>query len=97
MAANMLGLGNAATPAGIRAAQLLEGQGRAGINALAMLMVLNSSSLQLIPTTVITLRAAAGAAQPADIWPATLVSSGVATAAAAGLMRLACAWGKRHE
>ena len=97
LAANLLGLGNAATPAGIRAAQLLEKQGRAGLNALAMLLALNNSSLQLMPTTVITLRAAAGAAHPADIWPATLVSSGVATVVAAVLMRLACARGKRHE
>lgn len=97
LAANILGLGNAATPAGIRAAQLLEKQGRAGLNALAMLLALNNSSLQLMPTTVITLRAAAGAAHPADIWPATLVSSGVATVVAAVLMRLACARGKQHE
>ena len=97
LAANILGLGNAATPAGIRAARLLEKQGGAGVNALAMLLALNNSSLQLLPTTVITLRAAAGAAHPADIWPATLVSSGVATVVAAVLMRLACARGKRHE
>ena len=97
VAANLLGLGNAATPAGIRAAQLLSRQGEEGVRALALLLALNNSSLQLMPTTVITLRAAAGAAHPADIWPATLVSSGVATVVAAVLMRLACARGKRHE
>lgn len=86
MAANMLGLGNAATPAGIRAAQLLEKQGAAGLRALAMLLALNNSSLQLMPTAVIALRSAAGAAAPADIWPAALISSGIATVVAAVLM-----------
>ena len=88
LAANILGLGNAATPAGIRAAQLLEKQGRAGLNALAMLLALNNSSLQLIPATVMTLRTAAGAADPADIWLPTMLSSLAATGVAAGLMLL---------
>lgn len=96
MAANVLGLGNAATPAGIRAAQLLEKQGDAGLRALAMLLALNNSSLQLMPTTVITLRSAAGAANPADIWPATLLSSGVATVAAALMMALVNRGGVRR-
>lgn len=96
MAANVLGLGNAATPAGIQAAQLLEKQGQAGVRALAMLLALNNSSLQLMPTTVITLRSAAGAASPADIWPVTLISSGVATVAAAGMMWLVNRGGMRR-
>lgn len=96
MAANVLGLGNAATPAGIQAAQLLEKQGQAGVRALAMLLALNNSSLQVMPTTVITLRSAAGAANPADIWPVTLISSGVATVAAAGMMWLVNRGGVRR-
>lgn len=88
LAANILGLGNAATPAGIRAARLLEKQGSAGVNALAMLLALNNSSLQLIPATVMTLRTAAGAADPADIWLPTMLSSLAATGVAAGLMLL---------
>lgn len=96
MAANVLGLGNAATPAGIQAAQLLEKQGQDGVRALAMLLALNNSSLQVMPTTVITLRSAAGAANPADIWPVTLISSGVATVAAAGMMWLVNRGGVRR-
>lgn len=96
MAANVLGLGNAATPAGIQAAQLLEKQGQNGVRALAMLLALNNSSLQVMPTTVITLRSAAGAANPADIWPVTLISSGVATVAAAGMMWLVNRGGARR-
>lgn len=91
LSANMLGLGNAATPAGIQAAKLLAVQGEPGLRALAMLLVLNNSSLQLMPTTVIALRAAAGAASPADIWPASLAVSGAATVTAALLM----AWRNR--
>lgn len=86
LSANMLGLGNAATPAGIEAARLLAGQGQTGLRALAMLLVLNNSSLQLMPTTVIALRAAAGSASPADIWPASLAASAAATVTAALLM-----------
>ena len=86
LSANVLGLGNAATPAGVQAAKLLAGQGGAGLRALAMLLALNNSSLQLMPTTVIALRAAAGSASPADVWPACLISSGAATLAAALLM-----------
>ena len=86
LSANVLGLGNAATPAGIRAAELLAGQGGAGLRALAMLLALNNSSLQLMPTTVIALRAEAGAASPADIWPVSLAASAAATVTAALLM-----------
>ena len=88
MAANMLGLGNAATPAGIRAAQLLSNQGEMGARALGMLLVLNNSGLQLMPTTVMALRSAAGAANPADIWLPALLSSLVATVCGCGLMWL---------
>lgn len=86
LAANVMGLGNAATPAGIRAARRLSELGEAGARALAMLLALNNSSLQWLPTTVIALRGAAGAAHPADIWLATLLSSGVSTLTAAALM-----------
>lgn len=93
LSANVLGLGNAATPAGIRAAQLLAAHGQPGLRALAMLLALNNSSLQLMPTTVIALRAAAGSAHPAGIWPACLVSSAAATVTAALLM----AWRNRRS
>lgn len=86
LSANMLGLGNAATPAGIEAARRLAAQGESGLRALAMLLALNNSSLQLMPTTVIALRAAAGSASPADIWPASLAASAAATVTAALLM-----------
>ena len=86
LSANLLGLGNAATPAGMEAARLLAQQGGAGLRALAMLLALNNAGLQLMPTTIIALRAAAGSADPAGIWGAELVSSLAATGTAVALM-----------
>ena len=77
MSANLLGLGNAATPAGIRAAlgmQRQSGSERAG-NELCLLVVLNTASIQLIPATAAALRASLGAAAPFDILPAVWLSS----------------------
>ena len=95
LSANLLGLGNAATPAGVRAAELLAEQGETGLRALAMLLAINNSSLQLMPTTVMALRAQAGSTNPADIWPAALAASAAATVTAAALMRL-CQGRARH-
>lgn len=86
LSANLLGLGNAATPAGIEAAKRLAALGENGVRALATLLVLDNASLQLIPTTVITLRQSAGAADPADVWGMTLVVSGASTVIAVLLM-----------
>ena len=56
LAANLLGLGNAATPFGIRAAQLLAGQGADGLRGLLVLLVINNSGLELMPSAIMTLR-----------------------------------------
>ena len=84
--ANFLGLGNAATPMGIQAAQRLT-QGSAATDELCRLIVLNTASIQLIPANVAALRASLGGATPFDILPAVWVSS----LASAGL-GLAMAW-----
>ena len=97
LSANLLGLGNAATPAGIEAAQRLSALGQEGLKALAMLLVLDNASLQLIPTTVITLRQSAGAKNPADIWSMTLLISGITMAAAILMMYLIQRGGKARE
>ena len=88
LSANMLGLGNAATPCGIEAARLLTRpeNGQNGLNALAMLLVINNSGVQLIPSTVIAMRSAAGSSSPAGIWWAEAASSGAATVAAVALL-----------
>jgi spore maturation protein A len=95
VAANMLGLGNAATPFGIRAMQELETlnphPGTAS-DAQVMLCALNTASVQLVPATVIALRAAAGSRAPGEIIGPTLLASlcgvAVAVAAAWALSRL---------
>ena len=80
VSANLLGLGNAATPAGIRAAQgmaRLEG----ARDELCLLVVLNTASIQLLPSTIASVRAAAGAASAFDIMPAVWISSGLSVCA----------------
>lgn len=74
--ANFLGLGNAATPMGIQAAQRLAvgSNGIAG-NELCRLVVLNTASIQLIPTTVAAVRSSLGCDTPFDILPAVWVTS----------------------
>ena len=76
LSANLLGLGNAATPLGIRAARRMA-LGAEGIasNELCRLVVLNTASVQLLPTTVAAVRAGCGAAVPFDILPAVWISS----------------------
>ena len=76
LSANLLGLGNAATPLGIRAARrMAQGCGGVADDELCRLVVLNTASIQLLPTTVAGLRAACGSAAPFDILPAVWLSS----------------------
>lgn len=74
--ANFLGLGNAATPMGIQAA-LRMAQGRNGIasDELCRLIVLNTASIQLLPTNVAAIRSGLGCGSPFDILPAVWVTS----------------------
>jgi spore maturation protein SpmA len=78
MSANALGLGNAATPFGIRAMQELDklnAHKGTATNAMALFLAINTSSVTLLPTGVIALRAAAGSADPAGILPTTLFAT----------------------
>ena len=74
--ANLLGLGNAATPMGILAAQRMA-MGKNGIasNELCRLIVLNTASIQLIPANVAAVRASLGCSTPFDILPAVWITS----------------------
>lgn len=80
--ANLLGLGNAATPMGVLAAQRMAASGTPGIasNQLCRLIVLNTASIQLIPTSVAAVRMAAGCTTPFDILPAVWLTSLCSTA-----------------
>ena len=77
LSANLLGLGNAATPAGIRAAGRLRDPNNPdrATDGLCRLVVMNTASIQLLPTTVAAVRQSAGCASPFDILPCVWVSS----------------------
>jgi len=85
LSANMLGLGNAATPFGIRAMQELDKlnpQRGTATDAMALFLAINTSSVTLLPSGVIALRAAAGSSDPAAILPTTLFATIGSTAVA---------------
>ncbi len=84
--ANLLGLGNAATPPGVAAAEEMAAMTTHGSTELRRFVVLNTASIQLLPATVAAIRSSCGAAAPFDILPAVWLSS--AAALCAGL--LAC-------
>ncbi len=81
VSANLLGLGNAATPLGMEAARRMA-QRTPGVasDSLCLLVVCNTASIQLIPTTVAAVRAAAGCETPFDILPAVWFASAIALA-----------------
>ena len=69
MTANFFGMGNAATPLGLNAMKHLSRFGRSGVatDSMCMLAVVNCASIQLIPSTLIAVRAACGSANPTEI------------------------------
>lgn len=75
--ANFLGLGNAATPMGIRAVRLMQDPGHPDMasHEMCRLIVLNTASIQLIPANVAAVRAGLGCAAPFDILPAVWITS----------------------
>lgn len=84
VAANMLGLDNAATPMGLKAMgelQEMNGDKTKASNAMIMFVVLGASGLTLIPTTIMAYRAQLGAANPADVFLPILIATYMATLA----------------
>lgn len=81
MVANILGLGNAATPLGLKAMETMQEKNNNKdrlSNSMAMLIVINTASLQIIPTTVIAIRTSLNSANPTSIivpvWVATIAA-----------------------
>lgn len=79
---NILGIGNAATPAGIKAMEELQKENtnkQELTNSMIMLIVLNTTSIQLIPTTIIAIRSSLGSSNPTNIivpiWISTIVGT----------------------
>jgi len=91
IAANMLGMGNAATPFGLEAMRLLQKHNPDKVtatDAMCTFLAVNASALQLVPTTLIGLRAAAGSLQPAAIVVPSFLASFAATLVAVIACRL---------
>lgn len=79
LSANMLGMGGVATPAGIRAMSAMEDGSIKATDNMIMLLVINATSIQLIPATVVAMRASHGSQSASDIIVPTIISSGIAT------------------
>ena len=91
MSANILGMGNAATPMGIKAMQCLDKENNNPLYTsknMCMLVVLNTTSVQLIPTTIIALRVAVGSANPFSVILPIWISSFTAAFIALTLTKL---------
>ncbi|MDR3178883.1 MAG: spore maturation protein A [Oscillospiraceae bacterium] len=79
--ANFLGLGNAATPMGIAAMKEMQRENpkkEIANNSMAMFVIINTASIQLIPTTMAILRKVHGSTSPFDVMPCVWISSAVA-------------------
>lgn len=96
LSANLLGLGNAATPLGIQAAErMADGCDGTASDELCLLVILNTASIQLLPTTVASLRASCGCQTPFDLLPAVWVTSAASVAAGLLSARLFAHLGRR--
>ena len=88
MSFNMLGVGNAATPTGIKAFNTLEDGSDKATAAMIMLLVINTTSIQLLPTTIIGMRVTAGSASATDIIIPSLIATIVSTVVGVLLVKL---------
>lgn len=94
MVANILGLGNAATPLGLKAMKTMQKENPKKDtlnNSMAMFIIINTASIQIIPTTVIAIRTSLGSANPTAIilpvWIATIGAAVVGITTAKILMK----------
>ena len=80
LAGNMLGMGGVATPAGIKAMKSMAAEEQTVASAnMILLLIINATSIQLIPATVIAMRATAGSADASSIFLPTIISTSVST------------------
>ena len=79
LSSNILGLGNASTPSGVKAMKLMDKGDGKPTKSMVMLMVINSMSLQIIPTTLIGMKALYGSTNPTDIIFPILISAFIST------------------
>ncbi|HEY4643238.1 MAG TPA: nucleoside recognition protein, partial [Bacteroidota bacterium] len=91
IAANVLGLANAATPLGLKAMEELNTLNRklgTATDAMCTFLVINTSNVQLIPATVIAIRAAAGSANPTEILGPVIVATTISTVVGVATVKL---------
>ena len=79
LSANILGMGNASTPSGIKAMEMLDQKTGKASKEMIMLMLINSMSLQIVPTTLISLRVAYSSQNPTDIFLPIIITSLIST------------------
>ena len=95
VSANLLGLGNAATPLGIQAARrMARGCGGVASDELCLLVVLNTASIQLLPATIASVRSASGCETPFDILPAVWLASALSVLVGVTAAKLLAAAGR---
>lgn len=100
MSANILGMGNACTPTGLKAMQGLDKQNNYSLTAstaMIMLIVINATSIQLIPTTIIGLRQQYGSTSSSDIILPTIISTLVSTVLGVILVKICAKIHKKRE
>lgn len=88
MSANLIGLGNAATPMGINAVKLLGDEKESANTNVIMLVVISATSLQILPTTVISMRAAHGSANAADFLLPCIIATVLSTIIGVTLVKI---------
>lgn len=98
---NMLGLGNAATPFGLKAMselKRLNNNSDVASRSMITFLVINTASVTIVPTTVISLRLANGSINPTEIVPVTIITTFLSTFLAILLDRLFYfIWGKKYD
>ena len=100
LAMNVLGLGNASTPAGVEAMRRMEAERElcpAIRHDMEMLLILNATGLQLLPTTVLTLRAAAGSVDVNAVLIPVLMCTAFSTVAGVGMGLIMRRWEERKH
>lgn len=95
LASNMLGMGGATTPSAIDAMASMQRESGIASDNMLMLLVINATSIQIVPATVIALRAAAGSSDAASVFLPTLIATSCATAVGMLLAKLCAAVSRR--
>ncbi|MDE6189462.1 MAG: spore maturation protein [Clostridia bacterium] len=95
--ANLLGMGGAATPLGIKAMECMQDGSEKATDNMILFMVINSTSIQLIPATIIGLRAAAGSNSASDIILPSLLATIISTVTGVILAKICAKFRKKEK